>query len=71
MSPFRERFEDKGRFSKLLSGIPTRLILDEVAGAFGIGEFRNQFLKSSRSGRSASGPVSMISRIRLRRDFTS
>jgi glucokinase len=36
MSTFRERFEDKGRFSKLLSGIPTRLILDESPALSGL-----------------------------------
>ena len=36
MSPFRERFEDKGRFSGLLCGIPTRLILDESPALSGL-----------------------------------
>lgn len=35
-SPFRERFEDKGRFSGLLRGIPTRLILDESPALSGL-----------------------------------
>jgi glucokinase len=39
MSPFRERFEDKGRFSGLLRGIPTRLILDESPALTGLANF--------------------------------
>lgn len=35
-SPFRQRFEDKGRFSGLLRGIPTRLILDESPALSGL-----------------------------------
>ncbi len=35
-SPFRERFEDKGRFSGLLRGIPTRLILDDSPALVGL-----------------------------------
>jgi glucokinase len=37
-SPFRERFEDKGRFSGLLCGIPTRLILDESPALSGLAQ---------------------------------
>ena len=36
LKPFRERFEDKGRFSGLLRGIPTRLILDESPALSGL-----------------------------------
>jgi glucokinase len=35
-SPFRERFEDKGRFSWFLRGMPTRLILDESPALSGL-----------------------------------
>jgi glucokinase len=35
-SPFRERFEDKGRFRGFLRGIPTRLILDESPALSGL-----------------------------------
>jgi glucokinase len=35
-SNFRERFESKGRFSKMLAGMPTWLILDENPGLIGL-----------------------------------
>jgi glucokinase len=35
-SPFRARFEDKGRFSKYLKPIPAYLILDEDAAFVGL-----------------------------------
>ena len=35
-SNFRARFEAKGRFSKMLSGMPTWLILDENPGLIGL-----------------------------------
>ncbi|HLZ04459.1 MAG TPA: glucokinase [Bradyrhizobium sp.] len=35
-SKFRERFEAKGRFSKMLAGMPTWLILDENPGLIGL-----------------------------------
>jgi glucokinase len=35
-SSFRQRFEDKGRFSELLRGIPTRLILHESPALLGL-----------------------------------
>lgn len=35
-SNFRERFEAKGRFSKMLAGMPTWLILDENPGLIGL-----------------------------------
>ena len=35
-SPFRGRFEDKGRFSKYLEPIPAYLILDEDAAFVGL-----------------------------------
>ena len=35
-SNFRARFESKGRFSKMLAGMPTWLILDENPGLIGL-----------------------------------
>jgi glucokinase len=35
-SPFRERFEDKGRLQDCLSRIPTRLILEESPALLGL-----------------------------------
>lgn len=35
-SVFRERFENKGRFQRLLSGIPTRLVLEESPALLGL-----------------------------------
>jgi glucokinase len=39
-SGFRERFESKGRFRKLLAGIPTRLILEESPALLGLANLR-------------------------------
>jgi hypothetical protein len=35
-SPFRERFEDKGRFQDYLRRIPTHLILEELPALLGL-----------------------------------
>jgi glucokinase len=35
-SPFRERFERKGRFAGMLAKIPTRLILEESPALLGL-----------------------------------
>jgi glucokinase len=35
-SPFRERFERKGRFARVLAKIPARLILDESPALLGL-----------------------------------
>ncbi len=38
-SPFRERFESKGRFGGMLAKIPTRLILEESPALLGLAHF--------------------------------
>jgi len=45
-SPFRERFEQKGRFQKYLSEIPTYLIIAENPTLFGVSAILNEVLNT-------------------------
>ena len=62
-SPFRARFEDKGRFSGYLRGIPTWVITDEQATFLGAGAILAAQLEEQ-AARSAQGAGAMLAQIR-------
>ncbi|GJH08923.1 bifunctional transcriptional regulator/glucokinase [Caballeronia novacaledonica] len=63
-SPFRERFEAKGRFQQYLSGIPTYIITAEYPAFLGV----SAILSEQLSNRANSGSSAVFERIRQMRD---
>jgi glucokinase len=63
-SPFRERFEAKGRFQQYLSGIPTYVITAEYPAFLGV----SAILAEQLSNRANSGSSAVFERIRQMRD---
>jgi glucokinase len=63
-SPFRERFESKGRFQQYLSGIPTYIITAEYPAFLGV----SAILSEQLSNRANSGSSAVFERIRQMRD---
>ncbi|WP_277187248.1 bifunctional transcriptional regulator/glucokinase [Caballeronia sp. BR00000012568055] len=63
-SPFRERFESKGRFQQYLSGIPTYIITAEYPAFLGV----SAILSEQLSNRANSGSSAVFGRIRQMRD---
>ncbi|WP_250533445.1 bifunctional transcriptional regulator/glucokinase [Caballeronia sp. AZ10_KS36] len=63
-SPFRERFESKGRFQQYLSGIPTYVITAEYPAFLGV----SAILAEQLSNRANSGSSAVFERIRQMRD---
>jgi glucokinase len=63
-SPFRARFESKGRFSQYLSSIPTYIITAEYPAFLGV----SAILSEQLSNRANSGSSAVFERIRQMRD---
>ncbi|SAL21902.1 bifunctional glucokinase/RpiR family transcriptional regulator [Caballeronia arvi] len=63
-SPFRQRFEAKGRFQQYLSGIPTYIITAEYPAFLGV----SAILSEQLSNRANSGSSAVFERIRQMRD---
>ncbi|WP_044041228.1 bifunctional transcriptional regulator/glucokinase [Caballeronia insecticola] len=63
-SPFRERFEAKGRFQQYLAGIPTYIITAEYPAFLGV----SAILSEQLSNRANSGSSAVFERIRQMRD---
>ncbi|SAL18607.1 bifunctional transcriptional regulator/glucokinase [Caballeronia telluris] len=63
-SPFRERFEAKGRFQQYLSGVPTYVITAEYPAFLGV----SAILAEQLSNRANSGSSAVFERIRQMRD---
>ncbi|MDR5812762.1 MULTISPECIES: bifunctional transcriptional regulator/glucokinase [unclassified Caballeronia] len=63
-SPFRERFEAKGRFQQYLAGIPTFIITAEYPAFLGV----SAILSEQLSNRANSGSSAVFERIRQMRD---
>ncbi|KMZ13324.1 Glucokinase / HTH-type transcriptional regulator (HexR) [Candidatus Burkholderia humilis] len=63
-SPFRDRFEAKGRFQQYLSGIPTYIITAEYPAFLGV----SAILSEQLSNRANSGSSAVFERIRQMRD---
>ncbi|KND55559.1 Glucokinase / HTH-type transcriptional regulator (HexR) [Candidatus Paraburkholderia kirkii] len=63
-SPFRERFEAKGRFQQYLDGIPTYIITAEYPAFLGV----SAILSEQLSNRANSGSSAVFERIRQMRD---
>jgi len=63
-SPFRERFEAKGRFQQYLSGIPTYIITAEYPAFLGV----SAILSEQLSNRANRGSSAVFERIRQMRD---
>ncbi|KMY85401.1 Glucokinase / HTH-type transcriptional regulator (HexR) [Candidatus Paraburkholderia calva] len=63
-SPFRERFESKGRFQQYLAGIPTYIITAEYPAFLGV----SAILAEQLSNRANSGSSAVFERIRQMRD---
>jgi glucokinase len=63
-SPFRQRFESKGRFQQYLAGIPTYIITAEYPAFLGV----SAILAEQLSNRANSGSSAVFERIRQMRD---
>jgi glucokinase len=63
-SPFRERFEAKGRFQQYLSGVPTYVFTAEYPAFLGV----SAILAEQLSNRANSGSSAVFERIRQMRD---
>ncbi len=66
-SPFRERFEDKGRFSDYLKGIPTYVVTAEQATFLGV----SAILASQLQARQGDQESALLSQIQRSRDGLS